>query len=169
MDKIDFGAGRRTLGGVPEGYDAQVLAALAEQRGGAVLHVARDDARLAALEQGLAFFAPALRQIGLPAWDCLPYDRVSPNGEVVGRRVSAMAALAQAPAGALVVLTTVNALTQRLPGRGAFKDATFAAEVGGKLDLAAMQAFLQRNGYRRTGTVREAGEYALRGGIVDLF
>ncbi len=169
LDKIGFVAGRQTLGGAPEGYDAQVLAALAEKRAGAVLHVARDDARLAALEQGLAFFAPGLPVVSLPAWDCLPYDRVSPNGEVASRRIAAMAALAQAPQGPLAVLTTVNALIQRLPDRAAFKDATFSAQAGGKLDLAAMQDFLARNGYRRAGTVREAGEFALRGGIVDLF
>jgi transcription-repair coupling factor (superfamily II helicase) len=169
LDKIEFAAGRATLGGVPEGYDAPVLAALAEKRGGAVLHVARDDARLATLEQGLAFFAPALRAVSLPAWDCLPYDRVSPNGEVVSRRIAAMADLAEERPGPAVILTTVNALTQRLPGRDTFRGASFAARAGGRLDLQAMQAFLLRNGYRRAGTVREAGEYALRGGIVDLF
>jgi transcription-repair coupling factor (superfamily II helicase) len=169
LDKIGFAAGRATLGGVPEGYDAPVLATLAEKRGGRVLHVARDDARLASLEQGLAFFAPALRVVSLPAWDCLPYDRVSPNGEVVSRRISAMAELAENRAGPAVVLTTANALTQRLPDRETFKGASFAARAGDRLDLQAMQAFLLRNGYRRAGTVREAGEYALRGGIVDLF
>ena len=169
IDKIAFAAGRLTLGGTPEGYDAKVLAALAEKRAGPVLHVARDDARLASLEQGLAFFAPGLRVMSLPAWDCLPYDRVSPNGEVVSRRIAAMSEIAKGFGGPSVVLTTVNAVLQRLPARDTFKGASFAARAGGKLDLTALQEFLARNGYRRAGTVREAGEYALRGGIVDLF
>ncbi|MCK6453869.1 MAG: transcription-repair coupling factor [Alphaproteobacteria bacterium] len=179
LDKIDFAAGRKTIGGVPEGFDALVLAALAlRQVGGvrpaAMLHVARDDARLARLEQGLAFFAPGLRIVSLPAWDCLPYDRVSPNGEVVSRRIGALSdlaggGLAEAPAGPSVVLTTVNALLQRVPARASFEAAVFAVRVGEKLDTAAMFAFLARNGYRRAGTVREAGEYAQRGGIVDVF
>ena len=169
IDKIGFGPGRRTLGGVPEGYDAKVLAALADKRAGPLLHVARDDARLAALEQGLAFFAPGMRLVSLPAWDCMPYDRVSPNGEVVSRRIAAMSDIAKGFGGPSVILTTVNALLQRLPVRDAFKDASFAAHAGKTLDLAALQDFLAKNGYRRAGTVREAGEYALRGGIVDLF
>ncbi len=174
LDNIDLAAGRETIGGVPEGFDAMVLAALALRRGAPVLHVARDDARLAKLEQGLAFFAPGLKVVSLPAWDCLPYDRVSPNGEVVSRRIAALGDLAASeraaqPSGPCAVLTTVNALLQRVPARASFEGAVFAVRAGEKLDAEAMFAFLARNGYRRAGTVREAGEYAQRGGIVDVF
>ncbi len=169
LDKVGVAPGRVTLGGVPEGFDAQVVAALALRRGAPVLHVARNDARLARLEEGLGFFAPGLPVVALPAWDCLPYDRVSPNGEVVSRRIAAMARLSAGLAGPAVVLTTVNALLQRLPARTAFAGAVFAVKVGETLDQAALMAFFARNGYRRAGTVREAGEYALRGGILDVF
>jgi len=169
LDKIGSAPGRVTLGGVPEGFDAQILSALVLRLGGPVLHVARDDSRLQRLEQGLAFFAPGLQVVSLPAWDCLPYDRVSPNGEVVSRRIAAMARIAQGVQGPAVVLTTVNALLQRLSARDGFAGAVFAVEVGQKLSLDAMLGFFARNGYRRSGTVREAGEYALRGGIVDVY
>ncbi|MBL8707164.1 MAG: transcription-repair coupling factor [Rhodospirillales bacterium] len=169
LDKIGPAPGRVTLGGVPEGFDAQILSALALRLGGPVLHVARDDSRLQRLEQGIGFFAPGLQIVSLPAWDCLPYDRVSPNGEVVSRRIAAMARIAEGIEGPAIVLTTVNALLQRLSARDSFAGAVFAVEVGQKLSLDAMLAFFARNGYRRSGTVREAGEYALRGGIVDVF
>ncbi len=170
LDKIGPTPGRVTLGGVPEGFDAQILSAFALRQGRMIVHVARDDSRLQRLEQGIGFFAPGLRIVSLPAWDCLPYDRVSPNGEVVSRRIAAMAQIAQGSAqGPAIVLTTVNALLQRLSARDSFAGAVFAVEVGQKLSLDAMLGFFARNGYRRAGTVREAGEYALRGGIVDVY
>ena len=77
---------RQTLTGVPEGLAPVVLARLAEEERGAtpplLLHVARDDRRLEALAEGLAFFAPKLRVIQVPAWDTVPYDRIGPNAEI---------------------------------------------------------------------------------------
>src|SRR5690606_6589153 len=106
------------------------------------------------------------------AWDCLPYDRVSPHGDVVSRRIETLSHLAGAgedERGPVVVATTVNALIQRVPPRSMFREARFAVKKGDRLDLDALTAFLGRNGYARTETVMEAGEYAIRGGIVDIF
>ena len=167
------GPGRALLAGVPEALEAQVIAGLATGGAGArVLHVARDDARLARLAEGLAFFAPELRVLRLPAWDCLPYDRVSPVSEIVAERVDTMARLAGGDAaaeGPAVVLTTVSAALQRLPPRAVWREASFDAAPGDTVDLDRLTAFLVRNGYQRAGTVREPGEFAIRGGIVDLF
>src|SRR4051812_31819030 len=88
----------RVLAGVPEGYDALVLAerARAAFRDGA-LHVARDELRLTTLAESVAFFAPDIEIITVPAWDCLPYDRVSPNSDVVARRIDALTRLTIPP------------------------------------------------------------------------
>ncbi len=161
-------SGRIEIAGSPPGVDAMVLGDAAAG-GRTVLHVARDDARMATLAEALAFFHPKLSVQTLPAWDCLPYDRVSPNGEVVARRIATLAALAQPDAKPQILITTVNAALQRVPKRSLFADTAFAAKVGGRLDLKALSDFLARNGYTRSDTVREAGEYAVRGGIVDLF
>jgi transcription-repair coupling factor (superfamily II helicase) len=174
--KIDFikelGPGKRLdLAGSPPGIDAGALAALVRQ-GNDVLHVARDDTRLTQLAEGLRFMGVAGTVLTFPAWDCLPYDRVSPNGEVVSRRLDCLVDLAQPPdagKGRRILLTTVNAITQRVPARAQFARAMFRAEAGAKLRLDALLAFLVRDGYRKAETVREPGEYALRGGIVDLF
>ena len=95
LDQILSPAGRLTLAGVPEGHDALVLADAARaaaKRLGAVpiLHIAREDARLATLADALAFFAPDVAVLALPAWDCLPYDRVSPHGDVCAARMHAL-------------------------------------------------------------------------------
>ncbi|HKO09883.1 MAG TPA: CarD family transcriptional regulator, partial [Alphaproteobacteria bacterium] len=164
--------GQVTIAGAPEGVDALLLGELAEgSRARQFLHVARDDAAMGRMAEGLAFFAPGLEVLSLPAWDCLPYDRVSPNGEIVSRRIDTLTKLARAPRpeSSRVVITTVNALLQKVPPAETFRDAVFEVAVGGRLAREDLGRFVALNGYRRAETVREAGEYALRGGIVDIF
>jgi len=173
LDTVLRSPGRLTLAGTPEGYDALVLARLAK-RGVDVLHVARDDARLARLAEALALFAPGVEILEFPAWDCVPYDRVSPNVEIVAKRIDTLSRLvAPRPEGETrrprLVLTTVGAVLQRVPPAAMFAKSCFSVAVGDRLDLGALQGFLSRNGYTRADTVMEPGEYALRGGIVDLF
>jgi transcription-repair coupling factor (superfamily II helicase) len=161
--------GRATFAGVPEGADALLLAALARQAG-TVLHVALDDARLARLAGMLAFFAPDITVLEFPAWDCVPYDRVSPRVDVVAQRVETLARLVSGERrGTTIVLATVAAAIQRVPPREMFRDSCFAVQRGDSLDHEALQRFLARHGYSRAETVMEPGEFAFRGGIVDLF
>ena len=163
--------GRITIAGVPEGYDALVLAKLAQRRG-ELLHIARDDARLARLAEALAFFAPEIEVLEFPAWDCVPYDRVSPHVDIIARRIDTLSRLAD-PRGKAskprIVLATVAAALQKVPARQVLEGACFSVVVGKPLDLSALQGFLNRNGYSRSDTVMEPGEYALRGGIVDVY
>jgi len=170
--KLFSSPGRVAVAGAPEGFDALVLARLArESAAPAILHVAEDEARMARMADSLRFFAPALDVLTFPAWDCLPYDRVSPNSEAVARRIETLTRLAgpePAPT-PLVVVTTVSAVLQRVPPRETFRGAVFAAGRGDRLALSDLTGYLARNGYVRAETVREPGEFALRGGIVDLF
>ncbi|WP_026868336.1 transcription-repair coupling factor [Hyphomicrobium zavarzinii] len=161
--------------GVPEGLDALVLARLVEEaaegeRAGIVLHVARDDRRLEALEGQLRFFAPKVRVVPFPAWDTVPYDRVGPNPEIVAKRITALSRLALGNRSEpLIVLTTVNAVLQRVPPRAFIRNAMKSVAPGQRVDLNRFVARLSLAGYTRTGTVMEAGEFAVRGGILDLF
>src|SRR5690242_17805248 len=155
-----------TLFGAPEGYDAAAIVALVA---GQWLHVCRDDNRMARFAAALAFFYPELEALTFPAWDCLPYDRVSPNGEIVSRRIDTLTRLATAPPGRLIVLTTVNALIQRVPPRRLFDGRVLTLRPGGRVPLDRLQSFFRNNGYIRTDTVREPGEFAIRGGIVDVY
>jgi transcription-repair coupling factor (superfamily II helicase) len=163
--------GRISIGGAPDGVNALVLAELTREPGRTILHIARDDASMNRMAEALAFFAADLDVLTLPAWDCLPYDRVSPNAEIVSRRIDTLTRLARhdRPKASSVVITTVSALLQKVPPAEVFRDAVSRVAVGERLELAAFNRFVARNGYRRSETVREPGEYAVRGGIVDIF
>jgi len=160
---------RRLVFGAPEGYDARLLAAWAREGDRIVVHVARDDARLARLHGLIAFFDPELSVIDLPAWDCLPYDRASPHGDIVARRIAALSRLATNPRPPTIVITTISALLQRVPPRTSFAEATLSLAEGAELSGGALQTYFSRYGYHRAENVREPGEYAVRGGLIDIF
>jgi transcription-repair coupling factor (superfamily II helicase) len=160
---------RIILGGAPEGYDV-ALVARELTRGAPVIHIARDDKRAAAMRAALAVMAPDVVVIDLPAWDCLPYDRMSPNPAISARRMATLAALAQgAVPGAFVMLTTLSAAMQRVPARDVLRSAAFSARVGDRTDVEALKQFLGRMGFSPVSTVTEPGDFAIRGGIIDLW
>ena len=161
-------ADRILLGGAPEGFDARLLARELE-RGKPVIHIARDDKRMEAMRAALAVMAPAVAVLELPAWDCLPYDRVSPNPELLARRMSTLAALSAGFSAPFVLLTTLNAATQRLPARVVMQTASFVARVGDRVDEKQLKGFLARMGFQPVSTVAEPGDYAIRGGVVDIY
>ncbi len=156
-----------TVSGAPEGFDARLI--LAEAEKGPVVHVCRDDKRLEATRAALAFFAPDMPVVVFPGWDCLPYDRVSPNADVSAARMAVLAGLAHGMPPKFVLLTTLNAATQRVPARSVLREAAFSARVGGRVDEAALRAFLVRMGFTQAPTVTEPGDYAVRGGIIDIY
>ena len=158
-----------TVYGAPEGWDAFLLARRRAEFSGPVLHVARDDARMARLAEALAFVVPEAEILSFPAWDCLPYDRVGPNPALVSERIATLARLLEPARKPRVVLTTVNALVQRVPPRAAFQGASLEIAVNGDLHPEELARFLEANGYGRANTVMEPGEYAIRGGIIDIF
>jgi transcription-repair coupling factor (superfamily II helicase) len=107
-----------------------------------------------------------------PAWDGVPYDRVAPNGETIARRIATLAALANRAPGdkaPLVVLTSVNAALQRVPPREFLEATSLRLAPGNVMSLQALVEKLETSGYMRVGTVTDPGQYAVRGGIVDLY
>jgi transcription-repair coupling factor (superfamily II helicase) len=163
--------GRVRVAGVPEGHDARLVTAAALARGGVSLHVARDDAQASTFVAAAGFFAPQLEVMRLPAWDCLPYDRVGPAPEVAATRLATLSRLARRGQDEppLLVVTTGAALVQRAAPRSALLAASFETRPGRDLDQDALQSYFAANGYARAATVRERGEFAIRGGVIDLF
>lgn len=167
------GAGQFIVDGVADGYEAFALARAAIEAApdGPIIFVARDGQRLPAIVESLAFAAPDLPVLELPAWDCLPYDRVSPGTDVAARRLDALAgiiALAKKPHRA-VILTTANALLQRMPPAPAIESQAIRLKPGNQIEMKELVVRLETAGFDRVPTVRQVGEYAVRGGILDLF
>uniref|UniRef100_UPI00356777AB transcription-repair coupling factor n=1 Tax=Shimia sp. TaxID=1954381 RepID=UPI00356777AB len=158
-----------TVGGAPEGYDARLILNEVARSGGPVVHVARDDKRLAAMRAALAFFQPEMPVVTFPGWDCLPYDRVSPNADISATRMATLAGLVHGMPKQYVLLTTLNAATQKVPARAVLREAAFKARVNYQIDEAALRGFLARMGFAQAPTVMEPGDYAIRGGIIDIF
>jgi transcription-repair coupling factor (superfamily II helicase) len=158
-----------TVGGAPEGLDARLLLREVAASDGPVVHVARDDRRLAAMQAALAFFDPGMPVLTFPAWDVLPYDRVSPNPEVAAARMATLAALVHGAPKRFVLLTTLNGATQRVPPRDTLREAAFSARVGDRVDEAVLRSFLSRMGFTQSPTVTEPGDYAVRGGLIDVW
>jgi transcription-repair coupling factor (superfamily II helicase) len=167
-----------TLASVADGAEGLVIADLARavaarEKAPAIslAVVCRDGARMAALARALGFFAPELDVLQFPAWDCLPYDRVSPHAGILAQRMTTLSRLAriQGRERPAVLLTTVNAALQRVPPRNIVARQSLSAAPGNMLSMDGVVRWLELNGFVRASTVREAGDYAVRGGIVDLF
>ncbi len=171
-----------TIGECPEGLDAVWLADMARllaREDKVLLHIARMDARMALLAEQLAFFAPEVEVLRFPAWDCLPYDRVSPNASVLAERMGTLARLAQWRRAVerggsearkpLIVLTTVNAALQRTLPVAEVARTSLHLKPGMVHPPEELARWLSEQGFSRTGTVMEHGEFAQRGSIIDLF
>ncbi len=159
-----------TVGNVPAGLEPMLLAELA-RAGQPVAYVLSDGQRMADIEQMLSFVAPDIPVLTLPAWDCLPYDRVSPSADTSARRLAALSGLIayQKKPHAAIVLVTVNAMLQKVAPQDVIDGLGFSARPGNQVRMDDIAGRLERNGFDRVATVREVGEYAVRGGILDVF
>ncbi|MGB8279167.1 MAG: transcription-repair coupling factor [Methylovirgula sp.] len=171
--------GALTLSSLPDGYDAFCFADLtraltpsAERRAVVAVHVARDAQRAHAFSEALRFAAPEIEILDFPAWDCQPYDRVSPNAAIAARRMTVLSRLARSRTGLdrpRILSTTINALLQRVPPLEKIAADSFSAAPGNAVDMEALVHWLESNGFARASAVRDTGEYAVRGGILDLY
>jgi transcription-repair coupling factor (superfamily II helicase) len=167
-----------TLTHAPEGFDALALADIARglsagkhKDAASIVHISREGGRMDAMQRALAFFAPEIDVLVFPAWDCQPYDRVSPNPAVTAARMTVLARLARTTQGdrPRIVLSTVNAVLQRVTSRAVMAQQSLSMAPGNALNMKHLSEWMEHNGFSRTSTVRDTGEYAVRGGIVDLF
>ncbi len=164
------------LAGVPDGMQAMVVADVAEDvrkrnpdSPVAAVFVARDGGRMQKLAAVLEQMLPGHPVLIFPAWDCLPYDRVSPSMVTVTARMATLARLCSADMKGAIIVTAANALVQRILPRNQVAEMVFHARPGQVVDSEKLVAWAGMNGYLRVPTVREAGEFSVRGGLIDLF
>src|SRR3954453_11335447 len=141
---------------------ARAVAARADAPATSLLVVCRDGGRMAQLSRALAFFAPDIATFEFPAWDCQPYDRVSPHAGIVAQRMTALSRLSRLKGRdrPSILLTTVNAVVQRVPAKVLLAAQALSAAPGNMLRMDDIVRWLELNGYMRASTVREPGDYA---------
>ena len=158
-----------TLAQVARGAQPLVMADLARASTGRAVFIAPDDSAMRAIVDAAAFFAPELEVIEFPAWDSLPYDRASPALSISARRLSALFRLQAGKAKAQLVVTTANAVLQRVLSPFRIRESVREFKPGMEIGRESLGLLLQKQGYGRTDTVIDKGEYAVRGSIVDIF
>lgn len=150
---------------------AEALALLDIAKNQQCLFVARDDVRMERLKSHLEFFTPQREVLTLPAWDSLPYDRISPHSYITSKRIETLShlAISRGDNKDRIVITTVNSLLQRVPPWEEIYSSVFQIISGDEINREKLIEFLNNKGFIRVGIVREPGEYAIRGSIMDIF
>ena len=133
-----------------------------------LLHLASSDRRAEEIGRALAGMAPDLEVLVLPPWDCLPYDRASPSRDVMGRRMAVLRRLCE-PKGRRVVITSPEAIVQKLPPAAVAREAVFDLDCGAPLDRQALADFAAASGYIDDDRIDEPGEIAFLGEVIDVF
>ncbi|HEX8640069.1 MAG TPA: transcription-repair coupling factor [Allosphingosinicella sp.] len=169
LQKILSATRPMTLAGVPSGFQPWLAADLARAAKGRAVFIAPDEGGMRALADAAGYFAPELEVLTYPAWDCLPYDRSSPSLRATSERLATLHALQQPATRPQLLITTVNAALQRTLTPFRIRQLVARLAPGERIGLDRLAALLQSHGYGRTETVRDPGEFAVRGGLVDLY
>lgn len=160
-----------TVSSVPEGYDAFLLSSWLKKAKADILYIVSDGNELARTADLLDFMMPEARVLRFPAWDTVPYDRVSPNVSIVAQRIETLFELVMnpSPKKPRLIVSSIGAVLQKLPPAKIFRNSFKDVAVGKKLDFNEFLHYAAVNGYNRVEQVMEPGEYAVRGDIIDIF
>lgn len=152
-------------------YGASVSLALSNVMQAAnrpVLIIAKDSLQAAQLAEELDFFCPKTYRIqSFPDWETLPYDHFSPHQDIISDRLSVLHQLPYLQSGA--VLTTIANLMHRLPPQEYLEGHHFSLKIGEQINLDIFRTRMGKAGYHAVSQVREHGEFAIRGSIIDLY
>ncbi|QDL27378.1 transcription-repair coupling factor [Stenotrophomonas maltophilia] len=149
---------------------AWYLAQAARAHDAPLLVIARDNHGANQLEadlQTLLGSDPSLPVVAFPDWETLPYDRFSPHPDIISQRLAALHRLPALKRG--LVIVPVQTLLQQLAPRSYVIGGSFDLKVGQRLDLEAEKRRLESAGYRNVPQVMDPGDFAVRGGLLDVY
>ena len=156
--------------GLPQAAQALALAEAALAHPGLSVAIVSSNRRGAQLARELRFFLGADAELDIlvfPDTETLPYDIFSPSPDIVSQRFGALYRLGFSSRG--IVVASLPNLLRRLPPVDYLDSRCLAFDIGQDCDPIALRDRLERGGYQRADTVRSPGEFALRGGLIDLF
>ena len=119
--------------------------------------------------EGCDFLCPNVNVEALPAWDCLPYDRLFPSPGIIAKRAKTLTNIANNLTNIDVLAVTVSSTLQLIPSPKYFKGRYLELLVGRKINRERFLANIVEFGFRSVATVFEPGEFSIRGGIIDIF
>ncbi len=162
---------KKTISGVAKDAEAFAIKHFFNESQNDLLCILSDGVSLQQAYNTLTFIAPDVEVLAFPAWDTVPYDRVSPNPTILSKRIDTLAKLVleNDKKQRRIVLTSVGAAIQKLPPKKIFFNTRKNIKVGGKLNFDEFLHYVIVNGYSRVEQVMESGEYAVRGDIIDIF
>ncbi len=138
------------------------------KREGLIVYVCSEAQHISYVERELSFFADgALPVLSFPDWECLPYDRVSPHPDIISQRLLALHKLPSLTQGIIVI--PITALMQRLSPTDYVDAHTFDLNVNQDFDTEEFRRRLTDAGYYSVDQVMSPGEFAIRGGVVDVY
>jgi transcription-repair coupling factor (superfamily II helicase) len=156
-----------SLAGASDALAIAQYATSCAERGALVTVICAEALAAQRLAEEIAWFTPALRVATLPDWETLPYDHFSPHQDLVSER---LATLYRASRGECDVLLVAAATAlYRLAPPSYLAAFTFFLARGEKLDVDALRSQLALGGYQHVTQVVSAGEFSVRGGLIDLF
>ena len=159
---------KNIVSNLPDGADCLAAAELCDHFS-KILIILRDDVRLSRFSQSLRIITNNIDIIEFPAWDCLPFDKNSPNQKLVGKRVRALSSLANPNSKKTIILSTIGSVIQKIPNQDFIKNSSKSIQSGQNISQRELINFFENNGYMRTNTVREDSEYSFRGSILDVY
>ncbi len=159
--------------GIPNGYQGFVFADILKKTP-IHCHIVPNDKQLAFVRETVALMYPDIRILSFPNWDTVPYDRVSPKSDIVGERIDTLIALKELNENKktrqkTLILVTASALLQYVPPLSFFEKGTLSLQIGKEIPFTQVRDYLQQNNYVSVNTVMAMGEYAIRGGLIDIF
>lgn len=150
------------------GASSSLAVAGLAQQGKVVIYVCSDAQHMPVVEKELSFFLGSSESVfTFPDWECLPYDRVSPHPDIISQRLLALHRLPELTQGVLII--PITALMQRLAPTNYINGHTFNLKINDELDTERFRQRLIDAGYYSVDQVMSPGEFAIRGGIVDVF
>ena len=155
--------------GVPKGFEGYIIDCISKINSNNLIYIAKDDKDAEIIKTSLLFFNSKIKIYNFPAWDCLPYDRSGPKLKIQSERLSTLSKLCKFNSEKKIIITTVNAATQRVVPKSHFGKLNFELKVGNTINIKELRHFLVYSGYIETGKVLELGDFSIRGGIIDIF
>ena len=158
-----------TFYNIPKGYEIfEILKNTSDNEN--LVYIVKDDKKLKETLNFFDFFYPQIEYLKFPAWDTLPYDRLSPNKNILAERMKTLNELVHSNGEKRkILITTLNAVIQKTLPFKMIKENFYFFKSGQTFSQKELIKIFEKFGYKKQPYVATVGEYSLRGGIVDFF